>query len=131
MRVYGFQEIERWCIHFFWVRTWPKKNPKIHVKKTMHDLQSKPTTKRMLWTCLRNKQLAKKLLNTHTSYTHTYILEGGGRRLPTTQKLSWKWVSNTCIQTHTHTTSFAIHIYSFFKHNGIITCIRHGINCAI
>ncbi len=73
MRVYGFQEIERQCIHYF--STWPKKNPKIHVKITMHDLQSKPTKKPMLWTCLRKQTIGKEVVeHTHThTYIHTYI----------------------------------------------------------
>jgi hypothetical protein len=106
-------------------------------QKTMHGLRSKPTQNTHVVDLSKKQTIGKEVVeHTHT-HTHTSL----GERLPTTQKLSWKWVSHTCIHTHTHTHTHShtqlllqsiTFIYSFFKHNGIIiTCIRHGINCAI
>jgi hypothetical protein len=65
----------------------------------MHDLQSKPTKNTHVVDLSKKQTIGKEVVE--------HILRG---RLPTTQKLSRKWVLHTCIHTHTHThtSSFAI-----------------------
>ncbi len=71
-------------IFSFYEHIAPKKKQKSTLKKkTMHDLQSKPTKNTHVVDLSKKQTIGKEVVE-HT-HTHTYILGG---RLPTPQKLS-------------------------------------------